>query len=97
MKILTFATNSYLKLFLSLVHLVEEGLFVCDEDIVIKVGYDKDQFKHLIPEYVCKVLVEFEKSKLHRYCWAVHRPLCEDIEVPDNYFLNLVLIAVTRE
>ena len=61
---------------------------VCDEELVIKVDYDKDQFEHLIQEYICKILEELRNSKLHRYNWAVHRPFCEDIQVPDNYFLH---------
>ena len=68
---------------------------VCDEEFVIKVDYDKDKF--LIEHYVCKLLEELRKSKLHWYCWAVLRPLCEDIEVSDNYFFDCVLITVPRE
>ena len=30
----------------------------CDEAFVIKVNYDKDQFEHLIQEYVCKMFEE---------------------------------------
>ena len=52
---------------------------VCDEEFVIKVDYDKDQFEHLIQEYVCKILEELKNSELHRYNWAVHRALCENI------------------
>ena len=70
---------------------------VCDEEFVIKVDYDKDQFEHLIQEYVCKILEELKNSELHRYNWAVHRALCENIEVPDNYCLHRVLITVPRE
>ena len=100
MKILMFVTSSYLTLSLSLVHLVKEGSFVWIILSVIKslkVGYDKDQFEDLIQEYVCKILEERRNSTLHRYNWAVHRPFCEDIEIPDNYFLHRVLTTVPRE
>ena len=70
---------------------------VCDEEFVVKVDYDKDQFEYLIQEYVCKILEELRNSKIHKYNWAAHRPFCEDIEVPDNYFLDRVLITVPRE
>ena len=43
---------------------------VCDEEFVIKVNYDKDQFEHSIHEYVCKILEDLKKSNLHRYCRA---------------------------
>lgn len=69
---------------------------VCDEEFVIWVDYDKDQFGHLTNEYVYKILEERKNSKLHKYCWAVHRPLCDDIEVPDGYCLHSVIILKTR-
>ena len=47
----------------------------------------------LIEQYV----QELRKSKLYRCCWAVHRPLCEDIEVSDNCFFDCDLITVPRE
>ena len=71
--------------------------FVCDEEFFIKVNYDKDQFEYLIKEYVCEILEELKKSKSHRYCWVVHSPLCEDMQVPDNYFLQSVVITIQRE
>lgn len=71
--------------------------FVCDEEFVIKVDYDKDRFEHLIQEYACKILEELRNNKFHRYIWAVHRPLCENIRVSDNYFLYCALVKVPRE
>ena len=35
---------------------------VCDEEFVIKVDYDKDQFEHLIQEYVYKIPEELKNS-----------------------------------
>lgn len=35
---------------------------VCDEEIKIK--YDKDQFGHLIYEYVCEILKKLKKVAL---------------------------------
>ena len=96
MKISTSATNSYLKLSLSLFSLVKDYSF-CGEEFVIRVNYDKIQFEHLKQEHIRKILEELKKSKLYRYCWAVHRPLCEDVEVPGNYFLCSAVITTTRE
>ena len=70
---------------------------VCGQEFVISVNYDKVQFEHLKQEYICKILEELKKSKLYRYCWAVDRPLCEDVELPGNYFLCSVVITNTRE
>lgn len=61
------ATTSRLKLLLSLVYIVKEDFFcmdhpVCDEEIKIK--YDKDQFGHLIYEYVCEILKKLKKVAL---------------------------------
>lgn len=35
---------------------------VCDEEFVITINYDKNQFGHLIHEYVCEFLKEIKKS-----------------------------------
>ena len=52
--------------------------FVCDEEFVIKVNYDKDQFEYLIQEYVCEILEELKKKN----CIGIAGPytaLCERI------------------
>ena len=63
----------------------------------IKVSYYKDEFKHLIQEFVQEIIEEFKKSKLFKHCWAVHCILCEETEIPDEYFLHAVKISVQRE
>ena len=55
---------------------------VTSDGFVIKVNYSKDMFEHKIKEFVCNIIKEAQKSDLHRYNWAVHRPLCEEIEEP---------------
>ena len=56
--------------------------FVCDEEFVIKVDYDKEKFEDLIQEYVCKILEEFRNNKFHSYIWAVHFLYCALVKVP---------------
>ena len=71
--------------------------YVNDEMFEIKVSYCKDQFEHLIQEFVQEMIEKLKKSKLSKYCWAVHCILCEAIETPDKYFLHPVTISVQRE
>ena len=70
---------------------------VNDEMFEIKVSYCKDQFEHLIQEFVQEMIEELKKSKLFKHCWAVHCILCEEIETPDEYFLHAVKVSVQRE
>ena len=69
---------------------------VSDEEFVIKVNYEKDNLQHLIQEFVCDIIKEAQRSKLYKYNWAVHRPLFDAIEEPNNFFLNSVVITITR-
>ena len=41
---------------------------VNDEMFEIKVSYCKDQFEHLIQEFVQKIIEKLKKSKLSKYC-----------------------------
>ena len=61
---------------------------VNDEVFEIKVSYCKDQFEHLIQELVQEMIEELKKSKLFKHCWAVHCILCEEIEMPHEYFFT---------
>ena len=70
---------------------------VNDEMFEIKVSYGKDQFEHLIQEFVQEMIEELKKSKLFKHCWAAHRILCEEVETPDEYFLHAVKTSVQRE
>ena len=40
---------------------------------------DKDQFEHLIAEFVRDIIKELQQSKLHRYGWLVQQPSVEEI------------------
>ena len=55
--------------FVNLTHLVS-----CD-DFVIFVSYDKKHFGGRIQQFIRAIIKEPQKSDLHRYHWAVHRPL----------------------
>ena len=68
---------------------------VSSDEFVIKVNYSKGMFEHKIKEFVCNIIKEAQKSDLHRYNWAVHRPLCEEIEETKSYFLHSVSITIT--
>ena len=52
--------------------------------------------EHLIQEFVCGIIKEAQRSKLYRYKWAVHQPLFDEIEEPNNFFPNIVVITITR-
>ena len=69
---------------------------VSDEEFVIKVNYEKDNLQHLIQKFVRDIIKEAQRSKLYKYNWAVHRPLFDAIEEPNNFFLNSVVITITR-
>lgn len=49
----------------------------------------------MIQEFAQELFDELKRSKL--YCWAVHRPLVEEIETPDEYLLEVVKIIILRE
>ena len=66
---------------------------ISPDEFVIKVSYDKDLFRHKINGFVCDIIKEAQKSDLHRYSWAVHTPLCEEIEEPN--FVHTVAITIT--
>ena len=68
---------------------------VSPEEFVISVNYDKRLFEHKVQEFICGIIKEAQNSDLYRYHWAVHRPFCEDIEMPDSYFLHSVIITFT--
>ena len=63
---------------------------VSSGDFVIKINYDKDQLKHLITECVRNIIKKAQNCKLHRYGWAIDRPLCKDIV--DSKIIFLILL-----
>ena len=62
--------------------------FTLIESVLDFVYCSRFSFEHLITEFV-------QNSKLHRYGWAVDRPLCEDTVDSTNYSLHSVVITVT--
>ena len=69
---------------------------VTSEEFVITVNYDKEKLEHKIGEYVPDIIKEAQKkSDLYRWNWAVHWPLCEEIEDSSSYFLHSVVITIT--
>ena len=68
---------------------------VTSEKFVITVNYDKEWFEHNINEFVRDIIKEAQKSNLYRYNWAVHQPLCEEIQDSNSYFLHSVVITIT--
>ena len=68
---------------------------VSSDEFVIKVTYDKKLFEHRINEFASDIIKQAQNSKLHRYNWAVHRPLIDEIKEPDSYFLHTVVIMIT--
>lgn len=71
------------------------GDSVSSDEFVIKVNYDKEQFEHLTNEFVRDITKEAQNSRLHRYNWAVHRPLVQEIVDPSSFFLHSVVITFT--
>ena len=67
------------------------------EKFVTTVNYDKERFEHKIGEFAFVIIKKAQKSDLYRYNWAVHRPLCEEIEDPCIYFLHSVVITIKSQ
>ena len=68
---------------------------VSSDEFVIKVNYDEDQFELLIDQFLRDIIKKAQKSKLHRYGWAVLLPLVEEIVDAASYFLHSVVITIT--
>ena len=70
---------------------------VSPEEFAITIRYNKSLnkslFEHKINEFVCDITKEASNSDLYRYHWAVHRPLCEDIEMPHSYLFHAIVIT----
>lgn len=62
---------------------------------MIKVNYEKDKFEHLILEFVCDITTEAQRN-----CIGItgqwHQLFCDEIEEPNNFSLNSVIIRITR-
>ena len=69
---------------------------VSSDELVIKVTYDKKLFEHRIDQFVRDIIKEAQRSRLlHKYNWAVNRPLVEEIEESDSCFQHTVVIIIT--
>ena len=70
--------------------------YVNDEAFIIKISYSKDNFEHLIQEFVCEMIDELKQSELSKHCWATHRVLSEKVEI-DEYSQPAFKLLVVRE
>ena len=69
---------------------------VNDEASAIKISYSKDNFEHVMQQFVCEMIDELKKSELSRYCWATHRVLYEEVE-NDEYSQPAIKLLVVRD
>ena len=68
---------------------------VDNEEFVLKIYYDKEQFEHLINEYVKEMLCELKNSKkLYDAGWDVHNIITDRFEVTRDYFNDAVYLKV---
>ena len=67
-----------LKLAISWCLISSSSLFCQSWKVCVRVNYDKDQFQHLIDEFVRDIIKEVQSSKLSRYHWPVKCSLCEE-------------------
>lgn len=55
--------------------------------------YERDLMSYIDHLKYKEMPKEVQNSDLHRHHWAVHRPLCQDIETPDSCFFHAALIT----
>ena len=69
---------------------------VDNEEVVLKIYYDKDQFEHLIDQYVNEMLAELKNNKkLYDAGWGVHNIIIDRFEVAcGSYFNDAVYLIV---
>ena len=69
---------------------------VDNEEFVLKIYYDKDQFEHLIDQYVNEMLAELKNNKkLYDAGWDVHNIIIDRFEVAcGGYFNDAVYLIV---
>ena len=76
----------------NLTHLVS-----CD-DFIILVSYDKKVFGGRVQQFIREIIKEAPRSDLHRYYWAVHHPLVEEmINQPYELYHDCIVITFTVE
>ena len=68
---------------------------VDNDKFVRKMCYDKEQFEHLIDEYVKEILCELKNSKkLYDAGWDVHNIITDRFEVACDYSNHAVYLRV---
>ena len=68
---------------------------VDNEEVVLKIYYDKDQFEHLIDQYVNELLAELKNNKkLYDAGWDVHSIIIDRFEGACDYFNDAVYLIV---
>ena len=67
---------------------------VSPEEFAIKINFEKEKFEHKVGELTGDIIQEAQKSDLYRYAWAVHWPLCEEIEDASSCFLHSIVITI---
>ena len=68
---------------------------VDNEEFVLKIYYDKDQFEHLIDQYVNELLAELKNNKkLYDAGWNVHSIIIDTFEGACDYFNDAVYLIV---
>ena len=68
---------------------------VDNEEVVLKIYYDKDQFEHLIDQYVNELLAELKNNKkLYDAVWDVHSIIIDRFEGACDYFNDAVYLIV---
>ena len=78
--------------FVNLTHVVGS------DDFIIFMSYDKKNFRGRIQQFIRDIIKEAQKSDLHKYHWAVHRPLVEEtINQPYELFRDCIVTTFTVE
>ena len=68
---------------------------VDNEEFVLKIYYDQDQFEHLIDQYVNDLLAELKNNKkLYDAGWDVHNIIIDRFEGACDYFNDAVYLIV---
>ena len=65
------------------------------EEFVLKPYYDKEQFEHLIDQYVNEMLLAIKNSKkLYDAGWDIHNVIVDRFNVACDYFGDVVYLKV---
>ena len=68
---------------------------VDNEEFVVKIFYDKEQFEHLIDNYTKEVIDKLKQNKrLYDAGWDVHSLVVAQFEASCNYFNDTIFLMV---